>query len=204
MAEFPHSRWPETEPPDPIDADQSATLVLGQLTGNKGPAPGIIEDRRRGDDRRLVGWRAFVYGNFRPRRRQSRRDVDEHQFLFDWHEPRILYLALAILLLSCTDALFTLNLIQVGADEANKVMDSALSHSVERFLAVKIGVTSLSVCVLVVAARRKFFGLFRGVRLLQAVCVGYLAVIWYEIYLFRYVFELRFADGSLGFWPTPW
>jgi hypothetical protein len=94
------------------------------------------------------------------------------------------------LLLSCTDALFTLNLLNAGATEANAVMASVLEQGVDRFVAVKIGITAISVIILVTAARRKFFRSFKVEHLLRVFCAGYILVIGYEIYLFRFVFEL--------------
>lgn len=171
--------------------DKSHGLVLGQLTGNKGPAPGVPEDRRLEQDRRRENsLHAFLYGNFRPRRRNSRRSADEHQFIFDWHEPHLLYVALSIVLLSCTDALFTLNLLHLGAVEVNLFMNSMITVGVEQFLWVKISTTVASVLALVFAAQRRFMGWFRVVRLLQVICVGYVVLIAYEIYLFSRILDL--------------
>jgi len=178
--------------------DMSTGLVLAQLTGNRGPAPGLVASRRSGEDRRRSSLSAFVYGNFRPRRRGVRRDDDQHRFLFDWYEPRVLYLALAVLLLSCTDALFTLNLLLLGAHEANAFMDSLLTDGIDAFLSVKIGMTAISVVMLVAAANRKFLGLFRVERLLQLICVGYLILIGYEIWLFSVVFGIGIVDTLMA------
>ncbi|MEE8288442.1 MAG: DUF5658 family protein [Nitrosomonadaceae bacterium] len=186
--------------PNTIDPNQSTNLVLGQLTSNNGPAHGLPAERRHAINRRDGVWQAFMYGNFRPRRRISRRTADEYRFLFDWHEPRILYLALGVLLLSCTDALFTLNLLNAGASEANAVMASMLDAGVDRFLASKIGITSFSLIILVAAARRKFFRSFSVEHLLQVLCAGYILVICYEVYLFKYVFDLNIFPGHL----IPW
>ncbi len=117
--------------------------------------------------------------------------------MLDWHEPRVLYVALAVLLLSCTDALFTLNLLLLGAEEANVVMKSMLAHGVESFLAVKISLTAISVVLLVAAARRKFLGMFRVVRLLELICLGYVVLIGYEIWLFTFVFGIDIAGSVL-------
>jgi hypothetical protein len=176
----------------------STGLVLNQLTGNRGPAPGIVTCRRGVADRRHRSIGAFLYGNFRPRRRGVRRADDHHRFLFDWHEPRVLYLALAVLLLSCTDALFTLNLLLLGANEANALMNSMLAEGVDAFLAVKISMTAISIIVLVAAANRKFFGLFRVERLLQLICLGYVALIGYEIWLFSAVFGVGIVDALMA------
>jgi hypothetical protein len=177
--------------------EKSHDLTLGQLTGNKGPAPGILEDRRGATNRRRENSvHAFFYGNFRPRRRSSRRDADDHRFIFDWHEPHVMYVALAIILLSCTDALFTLNLLQIGAVEANQVMNHLIQTGVEQFLWVKIGTTIISVLTLVFAAQRRFMGKFRVIRLLHIICVGYVGLIIYEIYLFSQI--LGMDPISLG------
>ena len=150
----------------------------------------VTVDRRDSNDRRNGVWRAFLYGNFRPRRRGSRRHVDNHLIWFDWHEPRVLFLSLGVLLLNCTDALFTLNLLNAGATEANAVMASMLSIGIDNFVISKIILTSLSLLALVVVARRKFIGWLTVEHLLQGFFAGYLLVIGYEIYLFWYVFDL--------------
>jgi len=195
MAQNNRSSQFEAVDPDTIVQDQSENLVLEHITGNNGSAHDLSAERRQAVNRRDGVWRAFLYGNFRPRRRASRRIADEHHFWFDWHEPRILYLALGVLLLSCTDALFTLNLLEAGANEGNAVMASMLGESVDRFLAVKIGITALSLVILVVAARRKLFRSFSVEHLLQVFCAGYVLLIGYELYLARYVFELSFSPG---------
>jgi len=176
--------------PSAIDPDQSAIPVLERLPGDIESMADLPLDRRQETNRRNGVFKAFLYGNFHPRRRASRRSADQHDFLFDWHEPRILYLALGVLLLSCTDALFTLNLLTIGASEANTFMATMLERGVDSFLAVKIGITSISLVVLVAAARRKFFRSFNVEHLMQAFCVAYVLVIIYEIYLFAFVFEV--------------
>ena len=64
----------------------------------------ISDWERRGGERRSASLWSLCYGGFRPRRRSGRRGGDEHAIFLDWHEPRVLYLVLAILLMSCTDA----------------------------------------------------------------------------------------------------
>jgi hypothetical protein len=171
--------------------------VLAQLTGT--PAP---ERRQRRDRRRHWALWSILYGGFRPRRRLERRDDDHERHWLDWHEPSILYLAIAILLLSCTDALFTLNLLAVGGEELNLVMDGLIGRNAALFLAVKIGVTAISVVLLGVAARRRFFGLIRVSRILELVCLGYAVLIAYELLLlWRYLGHAG-AAGFLRSWLT--
>ncbi len=180
----------EADDPQTVASARALNPGLAQSAIGSEPAYEPPVERRREENRRKSVLRAFFYGNFRPRRRGNRRATDEHLFLVDWHEPRILYLSLCILLLSCTDALFTLNLLNAGASEANAVMASMLEQGIDVFLASKIGITSFSLVILVVAARRKFIGSFSVEHLLQVFCLGYIMVIYYEIYLFRFVFKL--------------
>lgn len=159
----------------------------GELTAS------AAANRRQATNRRGGVWWTLLYGNFHPRRRNSRRTVDQHEYWFDWHEPRVLYLALGVFLLSCTDALFTLNLLHAGAAEANIVMASMLETSMDRFVIAKISITGFCLCVLVFAARRKVVRSFSVEHLLQTFFVGYLMLICYEIYMFWYVFELSIS-----------
>jgi hypothetical protein len=185
--------------PESRSADQAMKLESPVISTNEA-ASLMTADRRQTVNRRTGFWGALLYGNFRPRRRSSRREVDAHCYLFDWHEPRVLYLALAVFLLSCTDALFTLNLINAGAAEANAVMARMLEVGINQFVAVKISITGFSLIILVIAARRKFIGPFSVEHLLQAFLAVYVVLIGYEIYMFWYVFELSIAPWH----AIPW
>jgi hypothetical protein len=199
MAQNSHSSESQALKPQPISADE-VTESARPLAGSSQTASHVTAERRWTVNRRTGFWGALLYGNFRPRRRSSRRTVDAHCYLFDWHEPRILYLALTIFLLSCTDALFTLNLINAGAAEANAVMARMLEVGMNQFVSVKIGMTGFSLIVLVIAARRNFIGPFSVEHLLQAFLAGYVLLIGYEIYMFWYVFELSIAPWHAISW----
>ena len=194
-----HSSEHQGANPEPSNADQAADPA-GPLTGNGEAASLVTAECRRTVNRRAGFWGAWLYGNFRPRRRASRRAADAHWYLFDWHEPRVLYLALAVLLLSCTDALFTLNLINAGATEANTFMAGMLEVGIDQFVAVKISMTGFSLIILVIAARRNFIGPFSVEHLLQMFLAGYVLLIGYEIYLFWYVFDLSIVPWN----AIPW
>ncbi len=167
----------------PTAAPTRTALLLGQLTGRRGPAPGLLHERRHSSDRRRHSVWSFLYGGLRPRRRSGRRVGDEHRIFLDWHEPRVLYLALAILLMSCADALFTLNLLAVGGEELNAFMRALLSQGVRWFLWAKIGLTAFGIIVLVIAARRLVLGRWPVVWMIRLFFVGYVALIGWEIYL---------------------
>ena len=160
-----------------------AALLIGQLTGRRGPAPGLLQERRDPEERRRHSAWSFVYGGLRPRRRVGRRVGDLHRTFLDWHEPGVLYLALAILLMSCVDALFTLNLLAAGGEEINQLMRVLLGQGQGWFLWAKIGMTALSIVVLVTAARRLVLGRLPVMWLIWLFFAGYLVLIGWEVYL---------------------
>lgn len=174
----------------PYVLEDTRQQVLSQLTGTP-------HDRRVSCERRSPSLGSFVRGSVRPRRRAVRRESEADTGFLDWHESRLLYLAITIVLLSCIDALFTLNLLTVGAHEANLFMDKLLGSGVPNFLAVKISLTCVGVVLLVIAAHRSFLGWFRVVRLLQLACLGYGALIAYELYLIDSILGLS-GPNALG------
>jgi len=160
--------------------------------GGDGQGPVHRPDRRDRERRSHSAW-SFAYGSFRPRRRVGRRDGDHDRIFLDWHEPRVLYLSLAIVLMCAIDALFTLNLLAIGAEEMNVLMNALITHDVERFLQIKIGITGTSVVLLGLAARRQFLGVIPVIRVLQFFCIGYAILILWEMWLFAvYVNDLPF------------
>lgn len=170
-------------------------LVLGQLTGKRGPAPGLLDERRSGE-RRIAGLRSLAYGGVRPRRRAGRRDGDSQRVFLDWHEPRVLYLALGILLMSCTDALLTLNILEAGGRELNGLMDWLIRLSTDWFIATKIALTGMSVVLLTLAVNRHFLGRLPVIHLLRGFCFGYAALIGWELFLLANLFPGLTAGGS--------
>lgn len=162
---------------------ERAALLVSQLTGRRGPTPELTHERRRTNERRGHTLWSFIYGGFRPRRRNGRRGGDEHRTFLDWHEPGVLYLALAILLMSCADALFTLNLLAAGGEELNHVMRVLIGQGTHWFLWAKIGMTSFGIIVLVTAARRVVLGRVPVLALIWLCFFGYVALIGWELYL---------------------
>lgn len=174
-------------PPAPavrqVGRPSRAQLLVGQLTGRRGPAPGLLGERRSGTDRRRHSTWSFVYGGLRPRRRSGRRTGDVHVIFLDWHEPGVLYLALAIMLMSCLDALFTLNLLTVGGEELNAIMRALLGRGSHWFLWVKLGLTATSLVVLATVARRMLLGRLPVLGFIWVFAAAYAALIGWEIYL---------------------
>jgi len=141
---------------------------------------------RIGDRRKRVLW-SLVYGSIHPRRRANRRASERRYVRLDWHHPHLLYLAIAIVLLSAADAALTLNLLSLGGREVNVVMDRFIRFDHYCFAAVKMLLTGFGVIWLVSHASRRLFGLVPVSALLCLIGLGYLVLIGYELVLLNSV-----------------
>ena len=141
--------------------------------------PQVQAERRRRQERRALSLWGFIIGSLRPRRRDGRRATDRHA-LVDWHEPHLLAMAVCILILSCTDAFLTLNILMLGGEELNPIMAWLLGKNLFAFTAVKMTLTGLGVVILVATARAKFFRVFTVSKVLHWFLAGYLLLIGYE------------------------
>jgi len=91
--------------------------------------------------------------------------------------------AVCILLLNVGDAFMTVGLLESGADEINPVMALFVYRSVAAFTAVKMGMTSASVVLMVMLARYRFMRLVRVEWVLYGVLAAYTVLIAYEFWL---------------------
>ena len=139
-------------------------------------------ERRRFPDRRRLTFRTFLRSGVTPRRRSGRRQ-GERDGVVDWHEPDLLFLALAILLLSITDAFFTVTLLSNGATEVNPLLAYVIQHFPGFFPIFKMTLTGVGVVVLVAMARASVFRIVRVKTVLQLILAGYVAVIAYEAWM---------------------
>src|SRR5690606_20447678 len=144
------------------ELSRSSTDRLRSPSGTRSaiPRPHVVE-RRSGYDRRRLGIRTFLQGALNPRRRTGGRRRGDTGVLVDWHEPHLMFLAVAILLLSVSDAFLTLTLLAAGAYEVNPVMSFVLQRQPELFAAVKMALTGMGVLALVACARATVFRVIR-------------------------------------------
>jgi len=126
--------------------------------------------------------RAIVYGSFKPRRLGPRRTGEQRLGAIDWYHPWWLAIATLILALCASDAVLTVVLIDRGAYELNPVL-APLIGSAALFVAVKVGLTGVSVVLLTLLARIRAFGRMPVGLLLYAVLAGYGVLIGYELHL---------------------
>ncbi|MCB1844841.1 MAG: hypothetical protein KDI09_17895 [Halioglobus sp.] len=87
------------------------------------------------------------------------------------------------MLLSSADAFITLRLIELGANEANPLMQSAMDHSVSSFTAVKMALTAFGVLALVFLARARLLNRIHAGLVLTAVFSLYACLLCYELVL---------------------
>ena len=145
----------------------------------------VVSHRCQAQRRRLTV-RTLVRSGVTPRRRNGRRRGDRDG-LVDWHEPDLLFLALTILLLSITDAFFTVTLLANGATEINPLLAYVFQHFPAYFPIFKMTLTGVGVVVLVAMARTRVFKIVRVKTILQFILAGYVAVIAYEVWMMNTV-----------------
>jgi hypothetical protein len=154
-------------------------------TVNRTESHSSHERRDRADRRRRVWWSVW-YGSFNPRRRTPPRRLDDSRFhSLDWHAAHLLAVAISILLLSVTDAFLTVVLLQGGADEVNPIMAALIYRSVGVFAALKMGLTGVSVALMVFLARYRFMRLLRVEWVLYGVLIAYVSLISYEVWMLK-------------------
>ncbi len=139
-------------------------------------------DRRSGNERRTMTLAAYWHGARYPRRRAGRRATD-HLAVVDWHSPRLLIPAFAILCLCVLDAVLTVMLMKHGAVELNPVMAWFLPQNLMAFALSKLALTGGGLCVLVACSRMRLFRKVPGELVIYAVLAIYVWLISYELRL---------------------
>jgi hypothetical protein len=94
---------------------------------------------------------------------------------------------MGILVLCTADAIMTLNLLRIGAQEANFFMAHLIERDEFLFGATKMALTGLGLILMVMYARFRVFRLIRVHNILRIFFFGYFALISYEIVLYRLI-----------------
>lgn len=116
-------------------------------------------------------------------RRDGRRTSDQLGYYVDRFESQLLYIALGIMLLSATDAVFTLRLLQMGATEVNPFMDVLIDIDQGLFAFVKLLITAFGVIILVIHVKFRLFRVLNTGIFLYGIFPAYLLLVIYEITL---------------------
>lgn len=134
-------------------------------------------------DRRRPQHSLFHIHGLRGRRRRYRRQEDaiNAQLSLDWHPPHLFYLTLGIMLLSVADAHNTLQLLQLGAQEMNLLMDYLIRRDIDLFVTVKLAMTAVCLVVLVGYHHLSLFKRLKIRHILYSIFALYAGLISYEI-----------------------
>ncbi len=143
-----------------------------------------LSERRIFTDRRKSGFKWLLRGSLVARRYGPRRDTEPAGYYVDWDQPQLLYMTLAILLLCTADAILTLNLLTLGAQEVNVLMARLINHDVYVFSATKMALTGVGLVFLVTHANFKLFRVIEVRKLLEGFLIFYIGLITYEIHLY--------------------
>ncbi|MDH5322345.1 MAG: DUF5658 family protein [Gammaproteobacteria bacterium] len=137
-------------------------------------------DQRAAQDRREFGWRTVFFGFTRSRRHVFRRNDETDVLFIDWHHPWLFFLAVGTMLMSCIDALMTLQLIDRGMVEINPVMAAVLGQGTSYFAISKMLMTGTGILVLVFLARARFMNRMRTGLFLTGFFSFYACLVCYE------------------------
>jgi len=135
-----------------------------------------LTDRRRATFH-SIACGAIVHG----RRHGPRRHNDTRAYYVDWYDERLFVVTIGIFLLCCLDALFTLILLDRGAEEINPFMAALLAHGVRTFVYAKLTMTGFGLVFLVVHAAFWIAGAVRVSHILYAVLGAYVSLFVYQL-----------------------
>jgi len=136
---------------------------------------------KRGIDRRKTTIHSFIGALLHHRRREHRRHKESLNNYIDWYGPWPLIATLLILLMCFADAFLTLILLENGAIELNIFMDWLIKHDVSTFAVAKMGITGLSLLVLVMHFHFRIYKLIAVRYLMYALVPLYALLITHEI-----------------------
>ena len=143
-----------------------------------------IERRLGAERRRKSPWQRAVL-SLSGQRHHARRAADRKNYYVDRYPTRWLLVTLAILLLCCLDAFFTLMLIYKGiAEEANPVMRYFMEEDIFTFMVVKYLFTTVGLIVLLAHKNFIFFQVIKVSHVLYGFLAMYVVLIHYELWLF--------------------
>jgi len=133
-------------------------------------------------ERRSATVRTAIHSIYRNRRASVRRVSDmETDVYFDRHEPWFAFMALGVMLLSITDAYFTLYMLEHGGEEISPVVDYLVQQGDLFFFVAKYLVTAIAVLVVLMHRNFTIFKYFLGYHGLYLMLLSYVLLITYEL-----------------------
>lgn len=140
-------------------------------------------ERRKGIDRRIYSMDTLKSCALAPRRMHGRRTGDRKYPLLDRFDSGVVFLAVALMVMSVLDSIFTLIIIERGGSEANPFMDILLQYSVWAFVGFKMFLTGIPAIMLSATGNLMLFGRYRARSVLAALVGMYLGLMMYHGFL---------------------
>lgn len=148
----------------------------------------FLDRRSQRIERRINQRKAAVQAVYRRRRKSIRRASDNlNNIYIDTHEPRLLVLSTALMLLCVLDAFFTTILLNHGSEELNPILEYLLQIDLSLFLAAKFVVTGLCIGFLVLHKHHRLLNTISCYHLLIGSVVIYALLVCYELSMIRYL-----------------
>lgn len=122
-----------------------------------------------------------------PRRVDPRRSPDRKYPVIDRLDGGAVALAIALMILSVMDSIFTLTIISNGGSEVNPVMNVLLEKSIAAFTITKMLLTAIPAILLVATANLVVLNRWRARSLLATMVGLYAGLICYELLLLSFV-----------------
>lgn len=122
-----------------------------------------------------------------PRRMDARRSPDRKYPVMDRLDSGAVMLAVALMILSVMDSVFTLTIIANGGSEVNPVMNVLLQKSVTAFTIVKMLLTAIPALLLVATANLVVLSRWRARSILATLVGLYAGLICYELLLLSFI-----------------
>jgi len=165
-------------------ADIDLRAGIGSVTEPVDISPSDAD--RREPDRRRLTWQSFVCSLYKGRRGQDRRGrQDNPSYYIDLHEPWVLFVVAATLVLSVTDVYNTLTLLAAGGTELNPFMRVLIERNTWLFFTLKYLMTAGGLLVLVMHRHFSIFRIIRADYLLVLILIGYVVLVIYEFWLLQ-------------------
>lgn len=147
------------------------------------------EDCRRENervDRRQKHFSSLYHSLFKRQRQEIRRD-DDGAHIVDLHEPKLVGVVIAIILLCVTDAFMTMGILADGGKELNPLMDVLIQDNLVLFFLVKYIMTAA--CLIFTLAHKHFtlFKVIHGYHIIYGVFAIYSTLVIYEIVIVNFL-----------------
>ena len=155
---------------------------------------GVGVDRRRSEDRRKKSMPIFSKYWLTGRRGLFRREEDRRIYSkLDRHNPKTFAIILTIIMLSVIDAIFTLELIHMGAAEVNPIMAYYLNFGPIAFFGAKYALTCASILLIFLNQHAYIFNNRVSMKIFYLfLIIPYILVVHWEIYL---LLSIKYVNG---------